>query len=313
MACGVAMHPAFSIIVFTTLSGLGYGLAAVLGLGVLEPAALATKLAYFAALMLIGGGLMSSTLHLGNPQRAWRAFSQWRSSWLSREGVMALLTFVPLVWAGWGTVIEGRYIPIAGLLGTAGAAVTVYCTGMIYASLKSVQAWHTPLTPLCFVLFGLSGGLILASCAGAAGGGNGLWLALSAIAATVAAWVAKTVWRRRMLSLKPLSTPETATGLGGVGRVTLFERPHMNDNYLTREMGFKIARKHAAKLASLSFVAGCAVPILLLIVAVASLALPAVAIAATACACVSFAVGVFVERWLFFAEARHAVMNYYGG
>ena len=91
------MHPAPSIIIFTTLSGLGYGLAAVLGLGLLDPAALATKLAYLLALALISGGLLSSTLHLGNPQRAWRALSQWRSSWLSREGVLAILTFAPLL------------------------------------------------------------------------------------------------------------------------------------------------------------------------------------------------------------------------
>ena len=154
------MHPAFSIIVFTTLSGLGYGLAAVLGLGILDPSAIATKVAYFAALGLIGIGLFSSTLHLGNPQRAWRALSQWRSSWLSREGVMAILTFVPLVWSAWATVIESRYLPVPGSLGAVCAGITVYCTGMIYASLKSIQAWHTPLTPICFLLFALAGGLI---------------------------------------------------------------------------------------------------------------------------------------------------------
>ena len=79
------MHPAYSIIVFTTLSGLGYGLAVVLGLGFLDPASLSTKIAYVVSIGLIGIGLSSSLLHLGNPQRAWRALSQWRSSWLSRS------------------------------------------------------------------------------------------------------------------------------------------------------------------------------------------------------------------------------------
>lgn len=307
------MHPAFSIIVFTTLSGLGYGLAAILGMGILDPSAIATKLAHVAALAMIGTGLLSSTLHLGNPQRAWRALSQWRSSWLSREGVMALLTFLPLLWSAWSAMIDGRYVLTAGMLGAVGAGVTVYCTGMIYASLKSVQAWHTPLTPLCFLLFALSGGLILACLAAAAGGGGVLELALAAILATVAAWIAKTAWRRRMLSMRPASTPETATGLGHIGRVKLFERPHMNENYLTREMGFTVARKHAAKLARLSLLAGAALPIVLLLVAAAAFAIPAVSIVATAGACISCAGGIFVERWLFFAEARHAVMNYYGG
>src|SRR5262245_28689496 len=110
------MHPAFSIIVFTTLSGLGYGLAAILGLGLLDPAATATKIAYVVAVMLIGAGLLSSTLHLGNPQRAWRALTQWRSSWLSREGVMAIAAFVPLLWSAWATVMQSRYLPVPGLL-----------------------------------------------------------------------------------------------------------------------------------------------------------------------------------------------------
>src|SRR6185312_7446099 len=145
------MHPAPSIILFTTLSGLGYGLAAVLGLGLLDPAALATKIAHVLALALMSAGLLSSTLHLGNPQRAWRALSQWRSSWLSREGVMAILTFVPLVICAWATLFDRIYLPLMGVIGTIFCAVTVYCTAMIYASLKSVQAWNTRLTPICYL------------------------------------------------------------------------------------------------------------------------------------------------------------------
>jgi DMSO reductase anchor subunit len=307
------MQPAFSIIVFTALSGLGYGLAAILGLGLLDPSAIATKVAHVTTLVFIGAGLLSSTLHLGNPQRAWRALSQWRSSWLSREGVMALATFLPLLWSAWGTVVEDRYLPLPALLGVLGAAITVYCTGMIYASLKSVQAWHTPLTPACFLLLALAGGSILGALAGAAGGGNTLVLTLCALAATLAAWTAKTAWRRRMLAMPSLSTPETATGLGTIGRVRLFERPHMTENYLTREMGFKIARKHAAKLARLSFMAGAALTVAFLLLAMAAVAgAPSAAAVLLGLATASHLVGIFVERWLFFAEARHAVMNYYG-
>src|SRR5262245_44681387 len=119
------MHPAVSIIVFTTLSGLGYGLAAMLGLNLLDPGAVATKAGHILALALIAAGLLSSTLHLGNPQRAWRALSQWRSSWLSREGVLALLTFAPLLVSAWVSVIDGRYQAASGLLGAAGAVATV--------------------------------------------------------------------------------------------------------------------------------------------------------------------------------------------
>ncbi|QDB99835.1 DmsC/YnfH family molybdoenzyme membrane anchor subunit [Mesorhizobium sp. 8] len=308
------MHPALSIIAFTTLSGLGYGLTVMLGLGLLDPAAIATKVAWGAALAAIGGGLLSSTLHLSNPQRAWRAFSQWRSSWLSREGVMAVVTFVPLLLTAWVCVIEGRQAVVPGLVGAVLSLCTVFCTAMIYASLKSVDAWHTRLTPACYLLFSLSGGAVAASFFAFCGGGNGRWLPLVAIVALVGAWAVKRVWRQRMQVEAPLSTPETATGLGAIGRVRLFERPHMTENYLTREMGFRVARKHAAKLWIIALALGGVVPFVLfaLLLAAGAPAGPGAALVA-GLALASHVVGVLAERWLFFAEARHAVMNYYGG
>lgn len=308
------MHPAPSIILFTTLSGFGYGLAFVLGLGLLDPAAPATKIAWVAALALIAGGLSSSTLHLGNPRRAWRAFSQWRSSWLSREGVMAVVTFLPLVVSAWLCVIEGRYLLLPGLVGSALCLCTVFCTAMIYASLRSVQAWHTPLTPLCYLLFSLAGGCVAASFFALCGAGGARPLSAPAVLLLAAAWIAKWFWRRRMLAMHPLSSPETATGLGPLGRVRLLERPHMTENYLTKEMGFRVARKHAAKLWRLALLSGAAVPVVLLVLLAATgsqAGIPAALVAAMALiACFG---GLLVERWLFFAEARHAVMNYYGG
>ena len=308
------MHPAPSIILFTTISGLGYGLAAVLGIGLLDPTAIATKLAHMLALALIGGGLLSSTLHLGNPQRAWRALTQWRSSWLSREGVMAILTFLPLLVSAWMAIFEGRYLPFVGIVGAVMCLVTVYCTGMIYASLKSVQTWHTPLTPLCYILFSLAGGFVLASFFAFCGGGGTVLAPILAILSLVAAWAAKALWRDHMKRMVPLSTPESATGLGSIGQVRLFERPHVTENYLTREMGFNVARKHAAKLWRIALAAGGILPALLLLVLLLSGAgsgayTASVAIIAVAC----HLIGMLAERWLFFAEARHAVMNYYGG
>lgn len=305
------MHPASSIIVFTTLSGLGYGLAAVLGLGLLDPSFTFTKIAHIFALLLISIGLLSSTLHLGNPQRAWRALTQWRSSWLSREGVMAILTFLPLLYSAWASIIENRYAMLPGLLGTVLAGITVYCTAMIYASLKSVQAWHTPLTPLCYLLFAAAGGSLLGTFFAMASGGPVLLLSSMALVFTISAWTAKVAWRRNMDGLVPISTPETATGLGTIGRVRLFERPHMTENYLTSEMGFKVARKHADKLRWLSLLLGGVVPALL--VASSLLVGGVAAVLVMALAVVSHIIGMLTERWLFFAEARHAVMNYYGG
>lgn len=305
------MHPAPSIIVFTTLSGLGYGLAAMLGLGLLDPALAATKIAHVLALAMIAGGLMSSTLHLGNPQRAWRALSQWRSSWLSREGVMAVITFVPLVASAWLCLFEGRYVSAIGLAGAVLSAVTVYCTGMIYASLKSIDAWHTPLTPTCYLLFAGAGGALLVLFFVTIGGGGVALPGGLALAFLVLAWAAKWKWWQRQSALQPRSTPASATGLGGIGKVRLFERPHMTENYLTREMGFKVARKHADKLRRIAFIAGGALPLAAVLGAV--VAGGGVASLLSALAMLGYAIGVLAERWLFFAEARHALANYYGG
>lgn len=308
------MHPAPSIIAFTVSSGLGYGLAFFLGLGLLDPTSLATKLAHLVALGLIAAGLASSTLHLGNPQRAWRALSQWRTSWLSREGVMAIATFLPLAAAAWLSLFGSRSVLAVGLAGSAMAAATVYCTAMIYASLRSVDAWHTHFTPVCYLLFAGAGGALLAAFFAAAAGHPPLWPGLAAMALLMAAWTAKRRWRERMMAMAPTSTPESATGLGPIGKVRLLERPHMTENYLTSEMGFRVARKHAEKLWRIAIVAGGVLPFLL--VALALIAFRdggAMAAFLAALAVIAHVIGMLAERWLFFAEARHAVMNYYGG
>lgn len=303
------MHPALSIIAFTVCSGLGYGLAAVIGLGGLDPATAAGKAAHVVAGLLIAGGLMSSTLHLGNPQRAWRAFSQWRSSWLSREGVLAVASFVPLSIMTLAALFQGTSVPAAGAAMALLAAATVYSTAMIYASLKSVHAWRTPLTPACYLLFAMAGGLVAATFFAALGGGPTSLLAGFAILALAAAWAVKLAWRHRMLREAPISTPESATGLGDIGRVRPFEAPHTNPNYLTREMGFRVARKHAAKLAVIALLLGGVAPALLLVLAMATGG--AAGVVLTFLAALSHVAGMLIERWLFFAEARHAVMNYY--
>jgi DMSO reductase anchor subunit len=182
---------------------------------------------------------------------------------------------------------------------------------MIYASLKSVQAWNTRLTPLCYLLFAAAGGGVLATFFALTSGASARWLPLAAIVLIAAAWIAKLRWRERLLTMKPLSTPESATGLGPIGSVALLERPHVTENYLTREMGFRIARKHAAKLARVAFGLAGVVPVLLLIVVLVS-GRGTSGVIASALTAICFVAGILVERWLFFAEARHAVMNYYG-
>src|SRR5579862_530939 len=143
------MHPALSIIFFTTASGAGFALLLLIGIGVplqLLPENAGFGLAVLAtAFVLAVGGLVSSAFHLGRPERAWRAFSQWRSSWLSREGVLAVATFLPAVIFAVGWVFFGAYsgfVGLCGILAAALAAGTLYCTGMIYGSLKPIRQWH---------------------------------------------------------------------------------------------------------------------------------------------------------------------------
>lgn len=300
------MHPALSVIVFTTLSGFGYGLAALLGLFQPDPSLLAVKFGYVLAFASIAIGLISSLLHLGNPQRALRALTQWRSSWLSREGVLAIVTFVPLTVQTFMVLFQDASSGWIGLVIAILSGITVYATSMIYASLKTVNAWYNSVTNTCYLLFALSSGFVALATLSAFQEPNSSIIALAVIA-MIAAWIAKALWYRGLDHASGPSTPESATGLGHIGKVRLLERPHMGENYLTREMGFRIARKHSTKLRMLAYVFGLIVPTVLLLLMMAT---------GTAffglLALLSHLAGVFIERWLFFAEAKHAVTVYYG-
>ena len=226
---------------------------------------------------------------------------------------MAVLTFVPLGINAIASVWSGRYLPLPGILGAVFCGITVFCTAMIYASLRSVQAWNTEWTPVSYLLFALAGGLVLASFFSALGGNAHPLLPLLAVITIGAAWLSKVYWWARLGAAAALSTPESATGLGAIGKVRLFEPPHMNGNYLTNEMGFRVARKHAARLRQFAVIGGGVLPALLLAVLALSGGLSGMAaVAMTGVALLLLFGGTLVERWLFFAEARHAVMNYYG-
>ena len=305
------MHPAGSIVVFTTLSGLGYGLAAVIGLGVLDATLAPARTGWVIALGLIVVGLLSSTFHLGHPERAWRALSQWRSSWLSREGVVAIIAFLPLGLAALGSVIFAKGWATPGFVGALIALFTVYCTSMIYGSIKAVHHWATPLTSACYLFFSIAGGLIAASALAAAFGEAEPTLPGAALAMLAIAWATKLAWWNRAFRTASASTPESATGLGQYGKVRLLERPHITENYLTREMGFKVARKHATKIRRFAIGFGFVVPAMSLFTPLAVPASTAAAIIMVFGA-ICHLLGMLMERWLFFAEAKHTVMLYYG-
>jgi DMSO reductase anchor subunit len=300
------MHPAVSVIFFTVTSGAGFGLIALIGLGwPLHEGALAVFLSCALAGGLAVAGLLASTFHLGHPERAWRAFSQWRSSWLSREGVLAvaaLLTFAAYALA-W--MVTGERIAPLGVATAILSLATVFATGMIYASLKTVRQWHSALTPLCYLGFALASALPLAAAIGTDRSARTIALALAALAL---AWLFKLAWwrRARTADFHPGSDTGTATGLGSLGKVRLMERPHTGENYLTREMVHRIGRKHAKILRLIAGGAGFIAAGVFLGLALAGL--PAVFLSL---AFASLIAGLLVERWLFFAEARHSVSLYY--
>lgn len=312
------MHPALSIVAFTTASGAGYGILIWCGLlallGRLPASPTLTIAACGIALALVSAGLLSSLLHLGRPERAWRALSQWRSSWLSREGVLALLGFPPaLVFAAVWALAPERTL-LLGALGLATlciALATIGCTAMIYASLKPVPQWRSPWVLPAYLALALMTGAVLLAAILLLAGFSARGVILVALAAIIAAALIKEAYWSGIGRETPASTIRTATGLGRHGRVTAFEAPHTEENYLLREMGFRIARKHAARLRLIARICAFALPFGLALVA-----LPVGQGAAAAfmvLAALSAGTGVLVERWLFFAEAKHAVTLYYGG
>lgn len=312
------MHPAPSVVFFTTAAGAGYGLLALLGLfgafGLLPPDPWLGAVSLGLALALVTVGLLASTLHLGHPERAWRAFSQWRSSWLSREGVASVITYIPALIFAAGWILAGRtggMWAVAGILSAVAAAVTIYCTAMIYASLKPVPRWRNRWVVPGYFAMSVSTGALLFAAIAAAFGLIGPALPLIAALAAVAAGAVKWIYWREIDAAPAAATAETATGLGKFGRVRLLEAPHTEENYLMKEMGYRIARKHAAKLRMIALVVGFGVPALIALVAVAidGAGLRTVLLSLAAA---SALVGTFVERWLFFAEAKHSVTLYYG-
>ncbi|MCQ0091797.1 DmsC/YnfH family molybdoenzyme membrane anchor subunit [Roseovarius sp. M141] len=290
------MHPAPSVIIFTTLSGLGFGLLFWLGLGLLAPAGW-VALAFFAvAYLLAVGGLMASAFHLGHPERALKAFTQWRSSWLSREAWLSVAALSIMAIYGAGLVFWGVAWTPLGWLGAGSCLGAVGATSMIYTQMRTIPRWRTWLTPALFIALSLGGGALLAG-----------QITFAVILLPVAAVVQIAWWVRGDRALARSGTDlETATGLGHIGTPRAFEPPHTGTNYLTREFIHVVGRRHAQKLRAIAFVLGYLLPILLL-----GLPLPLPHVAA-ALAVLSHITGILASRWLFFAEAEHVVGLYYG-
>lgn len=287
------MYPAPSVILFSVLSGLGFGYLAYLGMGFVQlygwPAFFGWGLGYGLAIT----GLLAATFHLGNPSRAWRAFSQWRSSWLSREAwasVACLLFCAPAALSDWLGLGLWRGF---GFIGGALALVTVFTTSMIYAQIKAVPRWHHWITPVMFLTFALTGGAVLAGPSYAR-----VWVPILGV---VLLWVWSIGDKQFGLRAQTLGT---ATGLGAIGAVTVFEQAHTAGNYLLREMIYVVGRKHIEKLRIIAMILVVGLPAIMNVFVTE--------IWGTVISSISYLLGALVARWLFFAQAEHVVGLYYG-
>ena len=308
------MHPAFSVIFFTVASGAGFGLFSLLFI------ADAFKLGggFSREQLVVGGlialgliifGLLSSTFHLANPKNAWRAFNRFRTSWLSREGVFAVI-FMPLalvylvsIWFDAPTWLRDT----SGFLAAILAWITVFSTGMIYACLKTIRQWNSPLVPANYLALGYASGSLLLLLGAVVSGLETLpFIAMSALIMSVAA-VLKAIYYFWIGSPGLSPTINTATGLTRA-KVKLLDTGHTHGTFLTQEFGFQIARQKAGLLKSVVFVLGFALPGLMLVWVFNEHGGEMAAIVAA----VAGLVGASVERWLFFAEARHVVNLYHG-
>lgn len=289
------MHPASSVIIFTTLSGLGFGLLMWLGIGRPDVSGWSAFVFFAIAYALAVGGLLASTFHLGHPERAIKALSQWKTSWLSREGICAIAALIIMAIYGGGLVFFGVSYTLIGMIGSVLSLLVVFTTSMIYTQLKTVPRWNIWPTPLLFLSLSITGGAILA--------GQVHWalilLIISGVVQIMYWHIGDGAFAKRGSNLA------TATGLANhPDKLRAFEPPHTGTNYLMREMVHVIGRKHSQKLRIIAFLLAYVIPVVLLLLPFNHLIALIVVL--------SHMCGVAVSRWLFFAQAEHVVGIYYG-
>ena len=308
------MHPALAVIFLTLFSGGGFGLMALTAIvndfqidGGLSP--MQTMVAVVLSVLFVTIGMLSSTAHLANPKNAWRAFTRWRTSWLAREGVFAVLYYpfamLYLVWVfftGGSADVPGLLLAnVAGAIGL----ITIFCQGMIYACLRTIRQWNTPLVPANFYAMGLAIGATVLAALRIATGGSAQTLVGMAVALLAAAAVLKGIyyfWIARPNG----PTIRTATGFNR-SNVRILDQGHTFGTFLTEEFGHTIAAGKGNAIKLLMYIFAFVIPVWALALAL-SLGLGSLGWLAV----VSVFFGIGVERWLFFVEAQHVVNLYHG-
>lgn len=300
------MHPAFSVLFFTVTSGFGYGflfcllLAKMVGWVNLPNETFFISVAV--AIGLITLGLMSSTFHLANPKNAWRSFVRVRTSWLSREGVLAVLgypLFAATLYLIWSEA-TASVITILSIICLGWIAAIVYCTAMIYASLKTIPQWYTPWVPTAFLIIALTSGLL---CLGQATAWSSSGLVKATPLLLFASLLIKLAYYR-FIGQPTRSSINTATSFSQA-QVTLFDSGHSSKNFLQREFIYEVGPKTMTLARWVSLLLAFVMPAALITLSPGSLTGWLVLLGAY--------IGLILERWLFFVEAKHVVRHYYGG
>ncbi len=311
------MKPDSAVIYFTVCSGTGYGMiASLLSLFFYTEVNIEFHVKLFIislSFFLIISGLIASTIHLGHPKRAWRALSQWRSSWLSREGIAAILTFAPLClfYIFWIFDNNSNYTLSFLTLSAFSCQITVFCTAKIYSSLKAIPSWHNPFVPILYILNSLVLGSIITFTIFFCFGIRMDILSNSIVILSSSALFTKLLyWYSIRVNSK--SDISTATGLGTKNKTSFFEGPHTGNNFLTSEMVNTInnLKSFLLRLALCIFIYIIPTYFILqknyLVVSdnIISINLILVSILAL--------IGMFIERYLFFIESKHTVSLFYG-
>ena len=292
------MKPAISLILFTVLSGFGFGLLFWLNLN-LHSAEMFSDIVIFPIAFIVSVvGLIASSFHLGNPQRALLAFTQWRSSWLSREAVLAVTTLLTSFVHVILIVFYQIELSWLGYVASVFCLATIFSTAMIYTQMKTVPRWNMKMTPMLFLLYGIAGSSVVLN-----------QIIFSGLLFLVLGLGQIFTWKIGDKQFEKSSHIGTATGLStNRTSVRMLEPPHTGSNYLLKEMVHIVAQKHIHKLRWISLTLLSLIPTLLCFsfIMITNLSLPIL---------ISIAllnvVGTIVSRWLFFSEAEHVVGLYY--
>ena len=322
------MHPAFSVIFLTTLIGVGQGLFLALFTGqsysALELLPIQDSTQFYGngaiiAFVFLIGGLIASFFHLGRPERAWRAASQWRTSWLSREVIaLPILMFFIFVYGAmqyfaWDETLftsdTGVTLQLSLVVATLGMLATFalfICTGMIYACLKFLQEWHTPLTVINYTLLGTASGFFLATAFAHHSAPELMrFFAIWSTILIVSAFFTRVASLIRNSRIKPKSTLQTALGVRH-NKIQQKAMGFMGGSANTRDFFHHATLQFMKNMKWIFLVLVFPVPIALLWMGVSGNSFGLL----FAAFIVQY-IGLIAERWFFFAQANHPQNLYY--